>query len=259
MKKVFLMLLGVIFVAGSASAMPIALNPEAIIAGTGTTGVFNELGIYIETTSTDFANGSFADVGNLAVKSLIASSPVYTSGLDSSWFLVGGWTDLQGVTPAPGQYVYTSGTLNLYLTQTPYAFNTWQLGADDDVGFTGTQVASLSLLSGTGYLLPLGGGKYTGTVDLDWKFTMIADGFWLDGNGNVLSLDDLSEGEYLMAIADANTNSVLFSLDGQGNTIVYSKHDGSVSVGVVPEPATMALFGTGLLGLAGAGLRKKRS
>ncbi|HSV43789.1 MAG TPA: PEP-CTERM sorting domain-containing protein [Candidatus Bathyarchaeia archaeon] len=264
MKKVLLTLVSVLFVASSASAMPIMLNPDAIFgAGTyGTTGVFDQLGILSQTTSTDYGTGAFSDVGNVKVTSLIDIDASAWAGMNSSWFLAGGWTDVTGVLVAPGVYSYQSGTLNLYALSANPNFNTVQLGADDDTGFVGTnanRVATLSLVSGSGFLVPnpYQAGDFLGSTDITWEFTWAANGFWLDGNGDPISLADLNAGEKLMAFSDMNVDKVFFGIDGKGNTLIYSDHNGSVEIGVVPEPATMVLFGTGLFGLAGAGLRKK--
>lgn len=266
MKKVLMMLLGVIFVASSASAMPIALNPDAVATlsglGYGTTGVFDQLGIYSETTSTNNGDGTFSDYGDVKVTSLIDLPTGQWAGLNNDWFLAGVWYNISGnVTPTStgAAFEYTSGSLNLYALSENPDFNTVALGADDDTGFIGgggentpgyNWVANLTLVSGTGAIY---NASNTGTTDIVWKFNAILDGFWLDENLNPLSLEDLNEGEKLMAFSDMNSARINY-VDNH----IYSDHNGSVTVGVVPEPATMALFGTGLLGLAGAGLRKKK-
>ncbi|HSA31934.1 MAG TPA: PEP-CTERM sorting domain-containing protein [Candidatus Omnitrophota bacterium] len=267
MKKVLVTLAIVLFAAGSANAMPMILDPGSIagLGVTGQTGVFDQLGIYVQTTSTDYVSGSFGDVGDLAVQSLIGAGPVVTRGLNTPdaatpWYLVGGWSNLSGYQGAlPGTFVYTSGTLDLYVNNTGYAFGP-TVAAGDGSGFTGTKVATLSLLYGTGALVPESSPDgFGGTVDLTWEFTWLQNGFWLDANGNPIILANLSQGERLFAIADANTDRVAFGA-GDGQVVsryIYSDHNGSVTIGVVPEPTSMVLFGTGLFGLAGAGLRKK--
>lgn len=259
MKKVLLTLVSVLFVASTASAMPIALNPDAVagLSGTyGQTGVFDQLGIRIQTTSTE-SGGAFTDAGDMVVQSLIANGPVDNAGMDSDWFFVGSWSNLTGVTSG-STFLYQTGTLELFVTETPYNFGS-SMGVGDDTGFSGTKVAELSLVNGVGLLAPnpLSPGDYIGSVDLTWEFTeLTTPGFWLDAEGNPLSLGDLSAGEKLFAIADANTDLVTLIPSNNGMTVL-SDHNGSVMIGVVPEPATMVLFGTGLFGLAGAGLRKK--
>ncbi len=256
MKKVLLAVAVVLFAATSASAMPIMLNPDGVLATTnGMTGIFDQLGIYLQTTSID-ADGAFADVGDLAVQSLIASGPVDGAGLNSSWYLVGGWNDIQGYVAGAGQYVYTSGTMSLYVTEDPYNFGT-SLGAGDDSGFSGIKVADLSLVNGLGFLTYNPAmNKYFGAVDMTWEFTSLDQNFWRDADGNPIVLDDLSIGERLFAFADVNTDRVQV-IPGDNGTVIYSDHNGSVSIGVVPEPASMTLFGIGLVGAAAAGIRRK--
>ncbi|MEW5895754.1 MAG: PEP-CTERM sorting domain-containing protein [Candidatus Omnitrophota bacterium] len=257
MKKLLLTLACFILATGTASAIPIQLDPGAALgAGFGTTGTFNQLQFYAQTTSTD-TDATFSDIGDVAVKSLVASTPVDDAGLDNDWFLVGGWNDLVGVNPTTNTFVYTSGTLNLWATTTSYNFGS-SIGAGDDSDFrnedaNGVLVATLELREGLGVIVP-GPSGAQGTIDLVWDFTFMHDGFWLDENGQALSLMNLPD-NFFFAIVDANTDQIIFNQDGT----ILSDHDGSVSIGVIPEPATMALFGTGLFGLAGAGIKRRKA
>jgi len=255
MKKVFLTILVsicMLVAAGNASAMPFILDPDAALSTSfGTTGILGSIQFYSQTTSTHTSPTTFTDKGSIFSTGFI---PVLADDaeLNSDWYLLGRWDDLTG-NVSGGQYNYTFGTLTLFATTTAPDFGTDPeidglasfIGADDDTGFTGVEIAQLSLISG--FSTPTG-------VKLNWKFDSLLDGFWLakDGVTHLTALD-ANYDPFLLAFASTDNNYI--KVDGAK---IYSDHDGSVSLGVVPEPASMLLFGSGLFGLVGAGIKKRR-
>jgi hypothetical protein len=57
--------------------------------------------------------------------------------------------------------------------------------------------------------------------------------------------------EWMFALADMNDNGLF-----DGGTDKFSPKTTSSSTAPIPEPATMLLFGTGLIGMAGIGRKK---
>lgn len=111
-----------------------------------------------------------------------------------------------------------------------------------------------------------GGGDVSGTFDLfadleDEMFTTTGEYFELDKDGDPLPM------ELIFGVADSNTDAgdidvgafetyFGFDADEDWNFYATADADGSIKKQVVPEPAAMLLFGTGLLGLGFFGRRK---
>jgi hypothetical protein len=247
-------------------------------------GTFNDIE---QLTYTGIAHANVNDTnGNVAPD---PGETFITDGLLS----ITGYTDTNGVTQtfAPSNYLTaafsvdgtftdnaghfthnaatnTTGTLDIYWD------NTNDASTSTGDGFqNGTLIASFQILAGQGGVFNV--PTFDGSDDGNFAYTGGAvAGVITDLNGNDIAKNTL------IALTDSNfdadpTNKNAFSIaapsswpvtiagsntatrTGAGTPVAfYAKEDGSVSLGVVPEPGTIALLGLGLLGLGFVGRKK---
>jgi hypothetical protein len=225
------------------------------------------------------SNGdTFTEVGHMQAGSytdnLLGTKYFATGGLSQNLFLK--WTGLTGYVT---DYNNMGTPGDITDDKWGYTFHTGVgiaeilLDTDNDP-FNGAGQTSLMTMtvaqpsSGTadGFLQAAGAGSLS-----NWGLTMealsAAPGVWIDSDGVTDLWTKFGPQGWLMALPQGvsqldqgfTTNNGVNPVNGNiEDYYLFEGHSGdTMKLGVVPEPATMLLLGSGLIGLAGFGRKKK--
>lgn len=227
------------------------------IFGDGVTGEFEEMA-YAASTTSIITGTDIVDSGNAQVNALldftmpnITTTETDSEGLTSTWDITFDWTNLTG-TLDDGfgadvlRATYSSGTINFYLNE----YNPF------DGTLLDSEILAVVDVKSGGYTLDLDPTSATylqGPYTIEGVMDVKIDEFWY------LFGTDIDIASFSMGWVTADTqgdNNDVFIEDFGDYQVVTSSHNSSLRINVVPEPTTFALFGLGLLSLAGFARRK---
>jgi len=218
----------------------------------------------------DLSNGTFQEWGTFVSRSYDGGIS-YGSNIEiTSIFSAGG-----NVTPT--FFTFTYGNMEIYADTANFDYGTntdpGVYGADN-----GALIGQFTLLSGGGMLnnyLPVSNGMINAVFVANW----LESGYWFDALGRDLSQWTITSGSapiLTLGLVTTNAsvstpNSTLIneydewiglpggsSYSNNSPSYFFVSNGGQFRVDVIPEPTSLLLIGSGLLGLAGIGIRRRR-
>lgn len=172
---------------------------------------------------------------------------------------------------AAGNITFNSGgTLDVYYNPIK-AYANAAKGAtvgNRDGAATGIKIGTFTQLAGGGGIInPDGTPSSNGQLTLLFQATSLADGVWLDHDGNKIMAGITIGFVTTNASQDVNTIDPMLKTTLSGSALTgnaapqhfFVQNGGQLKLesNAVPEPATLAIFGAGLLGLGA--LRRRKS